>query len=83
VETNLEGIFATKALLAIIAGERLDSKMYAFMALEVMVPTEALRANVALERPILLGMVVYPGMMVVGKYASCLTHTHHGHAHTR
>lgn len=50
----LQGVLPGKALLAIVAGERLHGEMNAFVSLEVMVSVERLRANVAPERPVVL-----------------------------
>ena len=52
--TNLEGIFSGETLITVVAREGLDSKMDSLVALQVVVPVEALRALVAFERPVLI-----------------------------
>jgi hypothetical protein len=48
----LECVLPRKALVAMVARERLDSQMYPLVSLQVVVPVEALWTLVAFERPI-------------------------------
>lgn len=81
---TLEGVLAAKALLTVIARERLDCKMYALVPLEVVVPAKALWALVTLEGPLLLWGMVCTGLVVmVGQKASRLSHSKHRYPHTR
>jgi hypothetical protein len=47
--TYLERILPREALIAVVAGERLDSQMYPLVSLQVVVPVETLGALVAFE----------------------------------
>src|SRR4051812_3098101 len=47
--THLEGVFPRKALVAVRARERLHGEMDALVALQIMVPIEALGTLIALE----------------------------------
>lgn len=49
---SLERVLSREALVAVVAGERLDSKMDPLMPLQVVVPVETLRALIALERSV-------------------------------
>ena len=48
--THLQGIFPREALITVVAWERLPREMDPLMALQVVIPVEALRALIALER---------------------------------
>ncbi len=47
---HLQSVLAREALVAVAARERLHRQMYPLVPLQVVIPVEALRALVALER---------------------------------
>lgn len=51
---HLQRILPREALLAVPARERLHRQMDPLMSLQIMIPVEALRTLIALERPIVL-----------------------------
>jgi hypothetical protein len=57
---SLQGILPREALIAVVAGKRLDGEMDPLMPLQVMVAVEALWALIAFERP-----VVGSGLLVL------------------
>lgn len=54
----LEGILSRKALVAMGAGERFHCQMNTLVAFQIMVSVEALRALIALEWPIIGGLLL-------------------------
>jgi hypothetical protein len=56
--TNLEGVLAREALVAVIARERFHSQMDPFMSLQVMISVEALWTLIAFERSIVCGLLL-------------------------
>ena len=55
--TNLQGVLAGKALVAVLAGERLDRKMNSLVTLQVMISMERLWTAVAAKWSIVLGVL--------------------------
>jgi hypothetical protein len=51
-DMSLQGVLARETLVAVVTRERLNSKMYPLMPLQIVVPVEALRTLVALERAV-------------------------------
>jgi hypothetical protein len=80
-QTYLQGILPREALIAVVAGKRLDGEMDPLMPLQVMVAVEALWALIAFERP-----VVGSGLLVLRvthemRHSGCMTTVksrHHG-----
>ena len=60
MSTYLQRVLPREALIAMLAGKRLDGQMNALMALEIVIPVEALGALIAFE-----GAVVGGGLLVV------------------
>ena len=56
--TYLERILSREALVAVVAGEGLDSKMDPLVSLQIVVAVEALRALVTLERSVVGGRLL-------------------------
>jgi hypothetical protein len=53
-KTHLERVFPREALITMSTREWLHRQVNSLMALEIMIPVEALRALVTLERPIVM-----------------------------
>ena len=56
--THLESILPTETLVAVVTRKWLYSQMYPLMPLEVVVSVERLRALVALEGPLIHGLIL-------------------------
>lgn len=52
--TYLESVLARERLVAVLAGEWLDSQMNTLMSLQIVIAVEGLWALIALERPVVL-----------------------------
>lgn len=63
--TNLQSVLAREALLAVAARERLHRQVDALVALQVVVPVEALGALVALERTVVLLLLLLLAVVAV------------------
>jgi len=72
----LEGVLTAEALVTVATRERFHRQMYTLVTLQIVVTAEALRALVALERPIRLRMVKRTRVVMVG-------HRSHAQSHTR
>ena len=56
--TNLEGVLAREALVAMTAWERLDSQVNSLVSLQIMIPVEALWALIASKGSVVLGILL-------------------------
>ena len=87
----LERIFPRKALLAVPTGERLDSKVYPLMPLQIVISIEALRALVTLEWAFIMWLLLLVAIQLLIEMCCDPTvirhptmeasarHTHHSH----
>jgi hypothetical protein len=78
-ETYLERVLAREALIAVIAGKRLDSKMDPLMPLQIVVSVEALRTLIALERPVIGSRLLVLWMAHEMRHCCCVTAVETGH----
>lgn len=58
MQTNLEGILATEALVAVATGKRFDSEMNPLVSLEIVIAIEGLLALIALEGSVIHGLLM-------------------------
>ena len=80
----LESILSREALVAVVAGERLDSKMNPLVALQIVVAVEALRALIAFERPIIRARLLVGRMAEEVRHSRCVSTVearHHSWVH--
>jgi hypothetical protein len=68
----LECVLPRKALVAVVAGKRLDSQMYPLVSLQVVVPVEALWTLVAFERPIVCRWLLVRWMTEEMRHSRCV-----------
>lgn len=78
--TNLQGILAREALLAVAARERFDRQVDPLVPLQVVVSVEALRALVALEGPVVLLLLLLLALVAVHVLPAHLVRVLHAHA---
>lgn len=78
--TNLQGVLAREALLAVAARERLDSQVDALVALQIVVAVETLSALVALEGAVVLLLLVLLLLVPVHVLPAHLVRVLHAHA---
>lgn len=76
----LESVLAGEAFVAVAAGERLDGKMDALVALEIVIPVEALRALIASEGPVVCWVWLYRVVWVHMLHRSVSTVVWHRHS---
>jgi hypothetical protein len=80
--TYLERILPREALVAVIAGERLDSQMYPLVSLQVMVAIETLWALVAFEWSIICSWLLVGRVTKEMRHGRCMATVETGH-HSR
>lgn len=84
-QTYLQCILAREALVAVVARERLDSKMDPLVSLQIMISVETLWALVAFEWPVICCGLLMLGMSHEVWHSRCVSAIeagHHARVHT-